>query len=382
MKYYEQEKQRCIEQINDIASRLPSYFRPYLNSILVVKDGSFRTARAYAYDLLVFYRYLLSERQLAPEDITPKYLESLQPMELEAYLASLLSYETEEDRQYNEELRRMKRENPKNLALQNRPQKMHHMAASARARNLAAIRGLYKHLLKNNLIEKNPAMLVTTPKTPKKEVIAMNDAEVGRVFSNLVNTNISRTRKQFAERQQLRDIAIITLLLFTGIRVSECAGIDLHDINFEESSIVIYRKGGKSQTIYFNKQTREALLDYIHNERQTPEYDKDALLVSRRGERMSVDSIERVVKKYTGLATVKKISAHKLRSTYATALYNITGDAMKVKDALGHSTLSVVQKYVDQSKRNRSEAAKQIDYGDEIGDDISDSMVNQVNYNG
>ncbi len=362
MKYYEQEKQRCIEQINDIASRLPSFFGPYLNSILAMKDGSFRTARAYAYDLLVFYRYLLTERKLAPEEVTPKYLESLKPMELEGYLAYLLSYETEEDRQYNEELRKLKQENPNNRTLQSKPRKLHHMAASARARNLAAVRGLYKHLLKNNLIEQNPAALVTTPKAPKKEVIAMNDTEVSRVFSNLVTTNISRTRKQFAERQQLRDIAIITLLLFTGIRVSECAGIDLKDINFEDNSIVIYRKGGKSQTVYFNKQTREALLEYINSERKNPEYDKDALLVSRLGERMSVDSIERVVKKYTGLATVKKISAHKLRSTYATALYNITGDAMKVKDALGHSTLSVVQKYVDQSKRNRSEAALEIDY--------------------
>ena len=238
------------------------------------------------------------------------------------------------------------------------------MSASAKARNLAAVRGLYKYLLKNRLVDSNPAALADTPKTKEKDVVYMNGAQVETVFEKLRTTDIGRERKQFAERSRLRDTAMITLLLYTGIRVSECVGIDLSDISFSERAVRVRRKGGQEQTVYFNEEVCTALREYIDNERTVPEYDGDALFVTRKNERMSVRSAENIVRKYTDGVSVSRITPHKLRSTYATTLYENTSDAYLVKDALGHSTLGVVQKYINASDKNRKLASAFIDYSE------------------
>ena len=139
-------------------------------------------------------------------------------------------------------------------------------------------------------------------KTPKNDIIRMNATEVGTMLSTVKNTNISSARqRKFCEKTQLRDTAIITLFLNTGIRVSECVGLDLEDVNFVAKTIYIVRKGGKSSILYFNDAVAQALIDYIELER-TPLLDKysdeKALFLSNRRQRMCVKSVENVVKKF------------------------------------------------------------------------------------
>lgn len=368
MNYSEQQKQKCFERIQEFCDKLPSFAEPYINNVATRKDTSFRTGAAYAYDLFVFFRYIQEVLHVPKNKITPAYLDSLLPMDIDKYISSLASFYTDDDKQHNQELReaktkeKRKKSEEKDAKLLRKPEKSHHMSASARARNLAAVRGLYKYLIKNGMCKNNPAALADTPRIASKDVIALDSQQAKDVMSKTKNTDIARTRKQFAERQKKRDVALLSLLLYTGIRVSECVGIDIGDFDWENNSVKVLRKGGGKQSVFFNEETRNALISYIDEERTEPLYDKNALFVTRFNERMSTQAVDDVVKKYTNGVSVHKITPHKLRSTYATALYNATNDAYEVKDALGHKTLGVVQKYISESEKHRKAAATHIKY--------------------
>lgn len=352
MIYIEQQKMRYMEKISDILSSLPPYVSPYINSILARKDTSFRTAYAYAYALKIFFRYI--SENLHENEPGVEFLSSLLPRDIETYIGTLVSYETDEDREHNRKCApHMKKH-------------YHHMSASARAQNLAAVRGLYKHLIKNQMLSVNPAALASTPVVPKKEVIAMNRMEAVKMVENVKESKAPLVRTQFAERQQTRDACIVSLLLYTGMRISELVGINKQDIHKEDNSVTVIRKGGRKETLYYGDNTASSIETYLSDpERKDSEDDPDALFVSRKGTRISVSAVERMVHKYSVSATYKHITPHKLRSTYATNLYENTHDAMKVKDALGHSSMGVVQKYIDRGQENRKEAADDVNYSDQ-----------------
>ena len=144
--------------------------------------------------------------------------------------------------------------------------------------------------------------------------------------------------------------------------MSEMVGIDLQDIDWTEKRIKIYRKGRKEQYVYFNEPVQEALQDYIEYERKVSSEDMNALFISRKGQRISVRAVERLVKKYTAsVVPMKNITPHKLRSTFATNLYEETGDIYVTSDALGHASLETVKKYTNLSDERRRRAAEAIE---------------------
>jgi site-specific recombinase XerD len=168
--------------------------------------------------------------------------------------------------------------------------------------------------------------------------------------------NLSARQKKFAEKTHYRDIAIIILLLNTGIRVSECVGIDLNDINFELKSIKILRKGMKEQIIYFSDDVEQTLKDYIDLERKhllLNNENEDALFISLKHCRISARSVENLVKKFASGVSAKNITPHKLRSTYGTALYNKTGDISLVASVLGHTNVNTTKAYYSETTQER-----------------------------
>ena len=134
----------------------------------------------------------------------------------------------------------------------------------------------------------------------------------------------------------------------TGIRVSECVGLNVDDISFETYSFVITSQGGKQAEIYFGDEVADALYDYIMYRRDHPPADENdkALFLSNRGKRISVRQVELMVKKYAQTAVkLKKITPHKLRSTFGTNLYLETGDIYLVADVLGHEVVNTTRKH-------------------------------------
>ena len=215
------------------------------------------------------------------------------------------------------------------------------------------------------MITTNPAALVPLPKQHEKEIIRLEPNEVAILLDQVEDgTKLTKKELEYHKKTKLRDVALLTLLLGTGIRVSECVGLDISDINFEVNGIKIRRKGGYEAIIYFGDEVETALLDYLEERNHIipAEGHEKALFLSLQNRRMAVRSVENLVKKYSSrVTTLKKITPHKLRSTYGTALYQESGDIYLVADVLGHKDVNTTRKhYAAQADERRRKAARMV----------------------
>ena len=344
METYRDEKNvRILEKINDITVDLPMFVRRFANEYLVTKNKAPRTVLGYVGDIKVFFEYLEKTMGIPVMQIRIQTLGSFTADDIQDYLMYLMRYN------------RTDPNNQKTIRESNQ--------ASSRARKLSSLRALYRYLIAHNHLEKNVAELVDMPKIEEKAITYLEKEEVRDVLQGAeTGGSLTEAQFRFAKSSQMRDIAILTLLLNTGIRVSEMVGIDLQDIDWNERRIKIFRKGRKEQYVYFNDPVAETLQDYIDYERKTPSEDMSALFISRKGQRISVRAVERLVKKYTAsVVPMKRITPHKLRSTFATNLYEETGDIYVTSDALGHSSLETVKKYTNLHDERRRKAAEAIE---------------------
>ena len=204
------------------------------------------------------------------------------------------------------------------------------------------------------------------PKIREKEIIRLNQDEIKTLLKEAESgSGLSQKQKQFHEKTKVRDCAILALMLGTGIRVSECVGLNLDDLDLEENGIHIHRKGGKESTVYFSDEVAQYLKRYFE-ERTAQDLDlqqEPALFLSLRKQRIAVRSVEYLVKKYAAIATPKKkITPHKLRSSYGSALYAKTNDIYLVADVLGHSDVNTTKKHYaaleDERRRSARNAVK------------------------
>ena len=336
METYRDEKNvRVLEKINDLTVDLPMFVRRFANEYLVTKNKAPRTVLGYVGDIKVFLEYLEKTLGIPVMQISISTLGSLTADDIQDYLMYLMRYNRKDPN------------NNKTIRESNQ--------APARARKLSSLRALYRYLIAHNHLEKNVAELVDMPKIEEKAITYLEKEEVRNVLQGAeTGDSLTETQFKFAKNSQMRDVAILTLLLHTGIRVSEMVGIDLQDIDWDERRIKIFRKGRKEQYVYFNAPVEEALQDYIEYERKVPSEDLNALFISRKGQRISVRAVERLV-------PMKRITPHKLRSTFATNLYEETGDIYVTSDALGHSSLETVKKYTNLHDERRRKAAEAIE---------------------
>ena len=214
-------------------------------------------------------------------------------------------------------------------------------------------------------IETNPSVLVDVPKIHEKSIIRLDTDEVALLLDHIEHAGDSLTgqKRVFWEKTKERDLAIVTLLLGTGIRVSECVGLDIEDIDFKNNGIKVTRKGGNEMVVYFGPEVEKALKAYLEvRENITPlSGHEHALFYSAQRKRIGVQAIENLVKKYAReITTTKKITPHKLRSTYGTALYQETGDIYLVADVLGHRDVNTTKKHyaaLDDARRRQAATA-------------------------
>lgn len=200
------------------------------------------------------------------------------------------------------------------------------------------------------------------PKLHEKEIVRLEIDEVARLL-DLVEDGDSLTERQKAyhKKTRVRDLALMTLLLGTGIRVSECIGLNLNDVDFNVDGIRIHRKGGKEVIIYFGDEVELALRDYMEERRHIVPApgNEEALFLSMQKKRLNVRSVENLVKKYAqAAAPLKKITPHKLRSTYGTNLYRETGDIYLVADVLGHADVNTTKRHYAALEDERRRSAR------------------------
>ena len=218
------------------------------------------------------------------------------------------------------------------------------------------------------MIDENPASKVTAPKLRAKEITRLDPNEVADMLDQVESgAKLTKKQKESHEKTKVRDVALLTLLLGTGIRVSECVGLDVNDVDFDNGCIKIVRKGHKEAIVYFGDEVEEALKHYMEQRVEVfkpIESDINALFISSKHTRMSVRAVELLVKKYSMLTTtVKHITPHKLRSTYGTQLYKETGDIYLVADVLGHKDVNTTKKHyaaIDDERRLKIRNAVQL----------------------
>jgi len=338
--YNDQVNHKNILKLRELLSTLPPFCKDFFRSI--TDTTSSRTRIAYAYDLHVFFEFLHETngvyKKMDIVDFPLSILDQLKREDIVEYAEYLSLYVNSEGKEITNDER-------------------------GKTRKLASLRTFYHFYFCNELIKTNPVVLVPLPKQHQKEIIRLEPNEVAVLLDQVEEgTKLTKTQTKYHSKTKVRDLALLTLLLGTGIRVSECVGLDLNDVDFNTNGIKIHRKGGYETIVYFGDEVREALLLYLEERHHIIPVtgNENALFLSMQNKRISVRAVEKLVKKYAGLVTnLKKITPHKLRSTYGTTLYQETGDIYLVADVLGHRDVNTTKKhYAAIEDANRRKAAK------------------------
>jgi len=293
----------------------------------------------YAMDLNVFFDYL--EKYVLKKEkkqITLKDLNILKPKDIESFLSYLTYYENNGKIERNSE--------------------------RGKARKLASIRSLFKYLFNHDMIEKNIASKIETPKLHSKEIIRLEKDEVAKMLDAVQTPKgFSQRQKQYNINTKERDNAIVTLFLGTGIRISELVGLNLEDFDFSQGAFKVTRKGGNQAILYYSLEVKEALEEWLTKREslKLPE-NENAMFISLQNKRICVRAVENLVKKFAKESTpLKKISPHKLRSTFGTNLYRETKDIYIVADVLGHKDVNTTKKhYAAINEDMRKEVASKV----------------------
>lgn len=339
--YYEKVNIKNELKLRKLLEELPHFCKQFF--IGIEPTTASRTRIAYAYDISCFFDYIHTTNpvygKMRIQDFPLSMLDQITPMDIEEYLFYLKYYEKDGVEHTNDE-RGIKRK-------------------------LASLRTLYRYFYKNELIQNNPAVKVDMPKIHDKTIIRLDVDEVARLLDEVESgENLTPRQQKFHEKTRTRDLAIMTLLLGTGIRVSECVGLDMDDVDMRNNGIKIHRKGGAEVIVYFGNEVRTALLDYMAERQKVTAEDGsiNALFLSLQNKRIGVRTVENMVKKYSSLVTnLKHITPHKLRSTYGTSLYRETGDIYLVADVLGHKDINTTRKhYAALDDDRRRSAAKYV----------------------
>lgn len=338
--YAEQSKIKNELRLRELLDELPPFCRVYFRGIEYTTAP--RTKIAYAIDLKIFFEFLLQRNPVlkgkSVREIPLSLLSEIQSYDIEEYLDYLKIYEKDSNTITNNE-RGIKRK-------------------------LCSLRSFYNYMYKNQAVSNNPAVQVSVPKLHEKAIIRLDPNETA-ILLDCVEKEYSGTNRQnaFHERNKLRDTALLTLLLGTGIRISECIGLNIKDLDFDNDRMIVVRKGGYEAFVYFGEEVRQALLDYlaIRTHQETREGHEEALFLSGQMRRLTVRAAENLVKKYAqSCIPLKKITPHKLRSTYGTTLYQETGDIYLVADVLGHKDVNTTKKHYAAIDEERKRQAKDI----------------------
>ena len=339
--YFVERKIKTLIKLDEFVKELPLFCKVFFLGIEATTSPL--TRMNYAMDLTIFFDFISNKYDIKVSNMEISILDQLTQIDIEQFLSFITSFE------YKGE---------------------HHLCGErAKARKLSAIRSMYKYFFNHDMIIANTAAKVNTPKIHEKEIIRLENNEISELIKTVESGN-GLTKKQYSYQQntKIRDVALITLFLGTGIRISELVGLNINDIFFDNNSFVITRKGGNRTILYFTDEVKNALEDWIiyRNSIEDLPKDEQALFVSLKNRRISVRAVENLVKKYAKIVTpLKKITPHKLRSTFGTKLYRETGDIYIVADYLGHKDINTTKKhYAAVSDDMRKSAIKTISLKD------------------
>ena len=314
-----------MRKLNEMLADLPAFCSVFF---IGIQDTTTPLTRLnYAVDLKLFFNYLVTYEAAfygkEIKSITMSDIDGIDAQTIERFLAYLSYYDKDNGEVFTNSER-------------------------GKLRKLSTLRAFFKYFFNKDMIKANVASKVKSPKLHEKPIIRLEPQETAELLYSCETLNgFSEHQKKYNEKFKVRDNAIISLFLTTGIRVSECVGLNVDDINFSLNSFRVTRKGGNQVILYFGEDTAEILKQYLawRDTLNVPKEER-ALFLSSQNKRMMVRSMEYLVKKYALVATpLKHITPHKLRSTYGTNLYHETNDIYIVAEVLGHKDVNTTKKH-------------------------------------
>ena len=340
-KYYIERKDNITLRLKKIKNDLPYFCNEFF--VGIESQTTPLTRLNYAYDLRIFFDFLTKEIVefigKKVQQISLMDMDLISPSHLEIFLDYLSVYTYKGKTYHNDE--------------------------KAKARKLSTLRSFFRYFFKKEKIASNVTAKVDLPKMHDKEIVRLEVDEMVNLLDQAETAYaLTPMQQAFHRHTSLRDYALISLLLGTGIRVSECVGLDIEDIDFNINGFRVIRKGGNQVVLYFSQEVADCLRKYIdeRSHMKGVEPTERALFLSLQKKRISVRAVQNLVKKYSSVVTpLKKISPHKLRSTYGTNLYRETHDIYVVADVLGHRDINTTKKhYAAISEDIRRNAANKV----------------------
>jgi integrase/recombinase XerC len=276
--------------------------KAFLAQLGLNRGVSRHTLRAYASDLSQFIEHAASTARVSPDELTPAALDRVA---IRSFLSTV------------------------NAKGQSR---------ATAARKLAAIRTFLRYLRREGKIASDQGSLVGTPRREIRMPAHLSEEEMVRLLESPDGTDpLGR-----------RDRAILELFYASGLRLSELAGLDVDDVNLTRKMARVLGKGGKQRLVPFNGSAAAAIRGYLKDRDhlvRDPRTKDEPLFVNYRGGRLTVRSIDRLVRRYAAASTSGSVSPHALRHSFATHLLGRGADLRAIQELLGHARLSTTQRY-------------------------------------
>ena len=215
---------------------------------------------------------------------------------------------------------------------------------------VSAVKSFFKFCYKKNILDTNPAALLSTPKVDKKLPSFLLQNEVKNMMDSF----------DIEDHVQTRDLALIELLYSSGLRISEALNLNVNQINFSQKYVKVFGKGRKERVVPIGSNALDALKNYIGKRSLYPiKTNEEALFLSTRGTRMNSVNAFRIIKKsMLNFTEAKQKSPHVLRHSFATHLLDRGADIQSVSEMLGHASLSTTQVYTHVSVERLKDAYK------------------------
>lgn len=333
--YKEDIKIKLRNEKTNLVSRLPSWMENYFEIELVKKSQELRTHIAAAKDIITFLTFYSSTLEKDKKDIAISDLNKVTPKTITEYMKYLESYTSEYiDKRGN------------------KVQRIRTNGSASIARKIATLKGLFKYLYNNNMIEHDPVDGIKIKRAIKTKI--NNRLEKADIYDlektiGSGNYDMSNRERIAHEKLWLRDITILIILSYTGIRVSELVSLDIDNINLRKCTITVTRKNNKVQEIPFPADATDILEEYMKYRKNLKgsSSSKRALFLSQKNNRISDQTVRALLKKYASKISLENVSCHTFRRTFLSTLYNKTGDIRLVAKVGGHSVATASKYYAD-----------------------------------
>jgi len=339
--YKDMKNRKDRDRSSEYLSDLPYY----VQSFIIGREGNMSARTQYIYISRIdsFFNYLIDTRfkDKAKADITLQDLDTVTIEDIETFASWVRHGHLRKTK------KEIQRKDDKETTVNN---------------YLSALSMFFKYFANRGKLSSNPVAGLERARKKKKEVIRLNKKQKEQFFDCIQSgEKLTETQKRFHDKSGLRDYAICLLLVRTGLRVSELVGLNLRDINFDDYSLTVLRKGDKYDHVFFDDEVAEVLEEYLEERKNIAKEDENGVFVvtvgKYKGSRLSVRSVELLVKKYAVAGPAnEQITPHKLRSTYATDMLVATGNISLVQKALNHSSPTTTMVYADQRTIDLSRA--------------------------